>query len=115
VLRRPIESTREIGQVPGQVSRRIPLRRLRRLPGLDPISFIAIVNNRISVLPDASDGANCKHNLKYKENYMDTYGSGHQAWGDGATESLNPNFTFRLTKNMVRGDSHCEWVVERKK
>ncbi len=46
---------------------------------------------------------------------MDTYGSGHQAWGDGATESLNPNFTFRLTKNMVRGDSHCEWVVERKK
>ena len=29
--------------------------------------------------------------------------------------SLNPNFTFRLTKNMVRGDAHCEWVVERKK
>jgi hypothetical protein len=27
--------------------------------------------------------------------------SGHQTWGDGAAESLNPNFTFRLTKNMV--------------
>jgi hypothetical protein len=35
--------------------------------------------------------------------------------GEGATESLNPNFTFRLTKNMVGGDSHCEWVVEQKK
>jgi len=28
---------------------------------------------------------------------------------------LNPNFTFRLTKNMLLGDPHCEWVVERKK
>ncbi|MBI2681226.1 MAG: L-2-amino-thiazoline-4-carboxylic acid hydrolase [Candidatus Solibacter usitatus] len=46
---------------------------------------------------------------------MDTCSAGHQAWGDGATESLNPNFTFKLTKNMVRGDSHCEWVVERKR
>jgi hypothetical protein len=25
------------------------------------------------------------------------------------------NFTFSLTKNMVRGDSCCEWVIERKK
>lgn len=33
----------------------------------------------------------------------------------GAVESLNPDFTFKLTKNMVRGDAHCEWVVERKK
>jgi len=40
---------------------------------------------------------------------------GHQRWGDGAVESLNPNFAFKLTKNMVRGDAHCEWVVERKK
>jgi hypothetical protein len=40
---------------------------------------------------------------------------GHQAWGEGAMESLNPNFTFSLTKNMVRGDPYCEWVVERKK
>jgi len=46
---------------------------------------------------------------------MDTCGVGHQAWGDGATESLNPNFTFKLTKNILHGDSHCEWVVERKK
>jgi hypothetical protein len=46
---------------------------------------------------------------------FDTCGAGHQAWGAGATESLNPNFTFKLTKNMLHGDSHCEWVVERKK
>ena len=46
---------------------------------------------------------------------MDTCGAGHQRWGDGAVERLNPNVTFRHTKNMVRGDSHCEWVVERKK
>ena len=46
---------------------------------------------------------------------FDTCSSGHQAWGAGAAESLNSNFTFTLTKNMVRGDSHCEWVVERKK
>ena len=41
--------------------------------------------------------------------------SGHQAWGEGAVESLNPDFKFTLTKNMVRGDPHCEWIVERKK
>ena len=46
---------------------------------------------------------------------MDTCSAGHQAWGEGALESLNSKFTFTLTKNMVRGDSHCEWVVERKK
>lgn len=40
---------------------------------------------------------------------------GHTAWGEGAMESLNPNFTFSLDKNMVRGDPYCEWVVERKK
>jgi hypothetical protein len=41
--------------------------------------------------------------------------SGHQGWGEGAVESLNPKFTFSLTKNMTRGDPYCEWVVERKK
>jgi|SRR6185369_3682294 len=45
----------------------------------------------------------------------DTCGARHQAWGEGATESLNPNFTFKLTKNMLHGDSHCEWVIERKR
>lgn len=45
----------------------------------------------------------------------DTCSAGHQRWGDGAVESLNPDFSFKLTKNMVRGDAHCEWVVERKK
>jgi L-2-amino-thiazoline-4-carboxylic acid hydrolase len=59
----------------------------------------------------------CPWHKRWKEQGVDfdTCGAGHQAWGAGATESLNPNFTFRLTKNMVRGDSHCEWVVERKK
>ena len=42
-------------------------------------------------------------------------GVGHQRWGEGAVQSLNPDFTFRLTKNMVCGDAYCEWVVERKK
>jgi hypothetical protein len=46
---------------------------------------------------------------------MDTCSAGHQRWGDGAVESINPDFSFKLTKNMVRGDAHCEWVVERKK
>jgi hypothetical protein len=59
----------------------------------------------------------CPWHKRWKEQGldMDTCSAGHQAWGTGATESLNPNFTFKLTKNMVRGDSHCEWVVERKK
>jgi hypothetical protein len=59
----------------------------------------------------------CPWHKRWKEQglTMDTCSAGHQAWGDGAVESLNPNFTFKLTKNMVRGDSHCEWVVERKK
>lgn len=59
----------------------------------------------------------CPWHKRWKEQGldMDTCGAGHQAWGEGATESLNPNFTFKLTKNMLHGDSHCEWVVERKK
>jgi hypothetical protein len=59
----------------------------------------------------------CPWHKRWKEQGIDfdTCSVGHQRWGDGATEALNPNFTFRLTKNMVRGDSHCEWVVERKK
>jgi hypothetical protein len=50
--------------------------------------------------------------LGFKE---DLCSSGHQGWGDGAVESLNPNFTFILNKSMQRGDSYCEWVIERKK
>jgi hypothetical protein len=59
----------------------------------------------------------CPWHKRWKEQglAMDTCSVGHQRWGDGAVESLNPDFTFRLTKNMVRGDSHCEWIVERKK
>ena len=48
----------------------------------------------------------------FKEDFCN---SGHQGWGDGAVESLNPNFTFSLTKNMQRGDPYCEYVIERKK
>ena len=59
----------------------------------------------------------CPWHKRWKEQGLDfdSCGEGHQRWGDGAAESLNPDFTFQLTKNMVRGDSHCEWVVERKK
>ena len=45
---------------------------------------------------------------------FDFCNAGHQGWGDGVIEALNPNFKFNLTKNMVRGDAHCEWVIERK-
>ncbi|MSV36285.1 MAG: hypothetical protein EXQ47_11915 [Bryobacterales bacterium] len=59
----------------------------------------------------------CPWHKRWKEQglTMDTCGAGHQSWGAGAAESLNPNFTFKLTKNMLRGDANCEWVVERKK
>lgn len=39
---------------------------------------------------------------------------GHQKWGDGLVDSLNPNFSFNLSKSMQSGDSCCEWVIERK-
>jgi hypothetical protein len=59
----------------------------------------------------------CPWHKRWKEQGVDfdSCSEGHQRWGDGAAESLNPEFSFKLTKNMVRGDSHCEWVVERKK
>jgi hypothetical protein len=59
----------------------------------------------------------CPWHKRWKEQGIDfdSCGVGHQRWGDGAVESLNSQFSFKLTKNMLRGDSHCEWVVERKK
>jgi hypothetical protein len=59
----------------------------------------------------------CPWHSRWKEQgaKFDCCGAGHQNWGEGAAASLNPAFTFLLTKNMVRGDAHCEWVVERKK
>lgn len=59
----------------------------------------------------------CPWHKRWKELGLDfnTCGVGHQSWGDGACDSLNPSFSFKLTKNMVCGDAHCEWVVERKK
>ena len=59
----------------------------------------------------------CPWHKRWKELGLgsDICSVGHQNWGDSAVESLSPNFTFKLTKNMVRGDAHCEWVVERKK
>jgi hypothetical protein len=40
---------------------------------------------------------------------------GHQRWADGIIDSLNLNLTFSITKNMTRGDSYCEYVIEQKK
>lgn len=59
----------------------------------------------------------CPWHKRWKEQGldMDTCGVGHQRWGEGAVESLNPDFSFRLTRNMLHGDPYCEWVVERKK
>jgi hypothetical protein len=59
----------------------------------------------------------CPWHKRWKEQGVDfdSCGVGHQRWGDGAAESLNPGFKFKLTKNMVRGDACCEWVVERKR
>lgn len=59
----------------------------------------------------------CAWHERWKELGLkdDFCGSGHQGWGDGAVGSLNPNFTFSLTKNMVRGDQFCEWIIEHKK
>jgi hypothetical protein len=59
----------------------------------------------------------CPWHERWKEFGLkeDFCNSGHQGWGDGAVQSLNPNFTYTLTKNMQRGDSHCEYVIERKK
>jgi hypothetical protein len=59
----------------------------------------------------------CPWHKRWKEQGldMDICGVGHQRFGDGAVQSLNPNFTFKLTKNMLHGDAYCEWVVERKK
>lgn len=58
----------------------------------------------------------CPWHKRWKEQGVDfdTCGTGHQSWGEGAVESLNPSFTFKLTKNMLHGDAYCEWVVERK-
>jgi hypothetical protein len=59
----------------------------------------------------------CAWHERWKELGLkdDICSSGHQGWGDGAVESLNPNFTYSLTKNMIRGDQFCEWIIERKK
>jgi hypothetical protein len=69
--------------------------------------------------PDRCVGrtTHCPWHKRWKEQGVEfnSCGAGHQRWGDGAAESLNPNFTFKLTKNMVAGDAHCEWVIERKK
>ncbi len=59
----------------------------------------------------------CPWHERFKELGLsfDFCGSGHQRWIDGVCDSLNPNFTATLTKSMVRGDSYCENIIERKK
>lgn len=44
----------------------------------------------------------------------DLCSAGHQSMGEGAVKELNDDYTFKLTRNMVRGDSCCEYVIERK-
>ena len=58
----------------------------------------------------------CPWHKRWKEQGVDfdTCGVGHQRWGDGAAEALNADYEFKLTKNMLHGDSHCEWVVQKK-
>ncbi len=59
----------------------------------------------------------CPWHERWKELGLreDFCNSGHQGWGDGAVQSLNSDFSFTLTKNMQRGDSCCEYVIELKK
>ena len=40
--------------------------------------------------------------------------TGHLKWGESALKSLNPDFTYSITKSITRGDSYCEMVIERK-
>jgi hypothetical protein len=44
----------------------------------------------------------------------DLCSAGHQSMGEGAVKALNDDYTFKLTKNMVCGDSCCEYLIERK-
>jgi len=73
----------------------------------------------VEATPDRCVGrtTQCPWHKRWKEQGLDanTCGAGHQRWGDGATEALSSDFKFTLTKNMVAGDSCCQWVVERKK
>jgi hypothetical protein len=59
----------------------------------------------------------CSWHERWKEQGIkfDLCGVGHQRYCEGLCESLNPNFTFTLSKSVVRGDPHCEGVIERKK
>lgn len=59
----------------------------------------------------------CPWHERWKElgRVWDACTSGHQAWGEGMLEKINPDFTHKLTKNMCRGDPYCEFIIERKK
>jgi hypothetical protein len=58
----------------------------------------------------------CAWHERWKELGLtwDLCSAGHQSMGEGAVQALNKDFVFKLTKNMVRGDSCCEFVIERK-
>ncbi len=58
----------------------------------------------------------CPWHERWKELGLDYpyCNSGHTGYGNGAIEALNPAFTFKLTKNMTRGDPYCEHIIERK-
>lgn len=40
---------------------------------------------------------------------------GHGCWGEGFVESVNPDFSYRVSKSMPRGAPYCEVIIERKK
>jgi hypothetical protein len=59
----------------------------------------------------------CPWHERWKEQGMgwDFCRFGHQGWGQGAVEGINPDFAHSLTKSMPGGDPYCEFVIERKK
>jgi hypothetical protein len=36
----------------------------------------------------------------------------HPIWGDVGLKAINPKFTFKHTKQLPRGDSYCEAIIE---
>ena len=59
----------------------------------------------------------CAWYERYKEQGIDWdfCSVGHERWGNGAVESVNPDFTFRLPNTMPRGEPYCEIIIERKR
>jgi pantoate kinase len=52
----------------------------------------------------------CPWHKRWKEQGLDidTCSAGHQSWGDGAAESLNPDFTFKPLGSLATSLATCE-------